>query len=112
MVAKQQTTLINIRPNRRSACRQVTLSKQTDLIIRKGANNGMENALVIEQDKVSLLPVMRVDIRGADSRPLQPVDNVADGLEVIDRRPVRAVNPTDSRRVDLQGELAGDGILP
>lgn len=48
----------------------VTLPEYPDLMLTKRANNRVHNSVVVEQNQVSLLPVMGVHIGWADCPPL------------------------------------------
>lgn len=72
----------------------------------------MQHPLVIKQHHVPFFPIMRVHQARRDPRPLQPVHNLPDGLEVVDDVAVCEVDSADGAGVDLQGQSARDGVLP
>ena len=72
----------------------------------------MQHPLIIKQHHVSFLPIVRVHEPRRDPRPLQPVHNLPDGLEIVDDVPVCEVDFADGAGVDLQGQLARDGVPP
>ena len=72
----------------------------------------MQHPLIIKQHHIPFLPIVRIDQPWRDPRPLQPVHNLPDRLEIVDDVAVREVDPADGAGVDLQGQLARDGVLP
>ena len=72
----------------------------------------MQHPLVVEQHHVALLPVVRVHQPRTDPGPLQPVHNLPYRRQVPNHLAARQVDPAHGRRVDLQRELARDGVLP
>lgn len=94
------------------ASSNIALPEQSDFILSKSANNRVKNTTVVEKDKVTLLPVLGVDILGRDARSLNLVNHLSDSLEIIDDGAISEVQLANSRRVNLNGELASEWVLP
>ncbi len=94
-----------------AAC-HVALSEQAAFFKAEGTDNGVGYTLVVEQDKITLNPVMCVHIMRRDSRTLQPMNQIPSLLQVRDHFSIWLVNSLDSRRVDLEGKLSGNRVLP
>ena len=72
----------------------------------------MQYSLVIKQHHVAFLPIVRIHQPRRNPRPLQPVHNLPDRLEIVNDVAICEVDPADGAGVDLQGQLARDGVLP
>lgn len=72
----------------------------------------MQDTLVVEQDHVTFLPVMRIDVLRGDSRALELVHDIANLLEVIDDGAVLEMDLADRTGVDLKSQVASNGVLP
>ncbi|KKA19164.1 hypothetical protein T310_6879, partial [Rasamsonia emersonii CBS 393.64] len=109
-----QQTLMSSRvySQRRSARRQITLPHEPHLTLRKRSYNTVQHTMVIKQHQIALFPLMRVDILRADSRPLQAVHDLTHLRQIVDDASVLQVDASYGRRVDLQRQLARDGVLP
>ena len=68
--------------------------------------------MVVEQHHITFFPIVGVDETRTDARALQAVHNVAHGRQVVNDLAGVAVDLADRGRVDLQGERAGDRVLP
>lgn len=55
----------------------ITLPEQPDLVFGKCTNDTMQETAIMKEHKVTLLPVVRVDVLGRDSRTLKPVHRLA-----------------------------------
>ena len=90
----------------------IALPKQPHLVLSERPDDRMQHPLIIKQHHVPFLPIVRIHEPRRDPRPLQPVHNLPDGLEIVDDVAVREVDLADGAGVDLQGQLARDGVLP
>lgn len=72
----------------------------------------MQHPSVVEEDQVTFLPIMCVDLVWSNTRPLQPIYGLPHLLQVVHHRPVLQVQLPDSRRVHLQSQLPGDRVPP
>lgn len=89
--------------HRRLTSSHITLPKQPHLVLPKGPHDRMQHPLIVEQHHVPFFPIVRVHQPRRDPRPLQPVHNLPDGLEIIDGVAVCEVDSADGAGVDLQG---------
>lgn len=55
---------------------------------------------------------MRIDQLGRNARSLQPMHNLSHLLQILNHRPILAMDLAYSRRVHLQSQLARNGVLP
>jgi hypothetical protein len=62
----------------------VALPEQTNLILCKRPDHRVDQSSVVEENKVSLLPVVRIHQLGSDARSLKLVHALANLAEVID----------------------------
>lgn len=90
----------------------ITLSEEPDFILGKSTNDRVKNTAVMEQNKVTLLPILGVNVLWRDTWSLDLMDHLPDSLEIIDDGAISEVQFADCRRMDLDGELASDWILP
>jgi len=72
----------------------------------------MKNTLVVEQNTVTLDPVMGVDVLSRDSRSLQAVNQISDLLQVSHHFSIWQMNSLDSAGMNLKRKVPSDGILP
>ncbi len=72
----------------------------------------MQDAAVVEEHEVALLPVVRVDVLGRDAGTLESVHPLADLGQVLDDGAVGEVKSAHSRGMDLQREFPRHGIAP
>lgn len=90
----------------------ITLSKQPDFILCKSANDRVQNTAVVEENEVTLLPVLCVDVFWRNARSLDLMHHLAHSFQIIDDGAVGEMQLANGRGVDLNGQLAGDGVLP
>lgn len=98
----------------------------TNLVRSKCTNNRVKDSSVVEENKVFLVPIMRIDQLGGDSGSLHLVDNVTDFLKVLEVSSV-GIQSTftvgarwewvdneflDTTGVDLEMQVASDRVLP
>ena len=72
----------------------------------------MQHPLIIKQHHIPFLPIVRIHEPRRDRRPLQPVHNLPDSLEIVNDVAVSEVDFADGAGVHLQRQLARDGVLP
>jgi hypothetical protein len=102
------------------------LVESPNLVWRKGPNNRVQHASVMEDHEVLLAPVMRVHERWRNRRALHAVQNLADLLQISDLCAVgvKCAFPRGSLRewvhnesssaawMNLEVQAACDGVLP
>lgn len=72
----------------------------------------MDQASVVEHDKVTLLPIVRVDHLGTNARPLKVVDHLAHLLKIVDDSAVGKMQLADGGRMDLKSQATSDWVAP
>lgn len=92
--------------------RHVALPEDPDLLGQEAASNRVQDASVVEDSKVSLLPVNRVDKLRRNAWTLQAVNSIPDFLEVIDDGAILENELLHRAGVNLESELSGDGVAP
>ena len=101
-----------IRTYDRLARGEIALAEKPHLILGKSTDNAVQHASVVEQDQIALLPIMRIYEPRRNPRPLQPMHNLPHLLQIINHHTVFEMDLAHSRGMDLQRQLARDGILP
>lgn len=100
--------------------------ESTDLVGSECTNNRVKDTSVVEENKVLLVPIVRIDQLWGNGRALHLVDNVTNFLEVLEVSSVgiqgtlavssggQRVNDELPRttRVDLEVQVASYGVLP
>jgi len=112
--------------NRKAGGRKVTLVESTNLIFLERTDYAMQDASVVEENKIFLAPIVRVDQAGCDGGSLHLVQNVTNLLQIFDVCTVGvkcavALGSTRKRvddefssaaRMNLEVETSGDRVLP
>jgi len=103
---------LGIRSQRLLTRGQVTLSEDSDLIVRERTHHRMNDPMVIEQYHISLLPIMEIhQIRG-NPWSLEPIDDSANLLQIVDHRTVGEMQLLHSTGVNLKRQPPRNGVLP
>jgi hypothetical protein len=63
----------------------------------------MKNSTVVEEYKISFLPIVRVHPAGSDTRSLEPMHDLTNLSQVFNDSAIREVKLSDGRGVDLKG---------
>ena len=90
----------------------VALAEETDLLGGKRTDNRVDDTAVVEEDKVTLLPVVGVHKLGGNAGALQAVNGLAHLGQIVDDSAVSQMQATDSAGVHLQGQLASHRVAP
>lgn len=99
-------------PLRKLTSCNVALPEQTNLILSKCPDHGVDQPPVVEEHKVSLLPVVGIHQLGSDAWALKLVHTLTNLLEVIDDCAIGEVKLADGRGVDLECQLPRHGVAP
>lgn len=108
-IATEYTSSCPFDANRSS---QVALTENAYLIIRKCTNNRMKDSAVVEEDKITLFPIMGVDVLWCNGWSLEFVYSVPNFLKIINYCTIGKVNFANRRGVYLQRKLSGRRVFP
>jgi hypothetical protein len=94
------------------ASSNIALPEQSDFILGKSAHDRVQHTAVVEENKVALLPVLRIHILGRDTRALNVVADLADLLKIVNDSAILQVQLPHRRRMDLDRQTAVKKVLP
>lgn len=94
------------------AASQVALPKEPLLLGCEGPNHTVNYTLVVEENTVSLGPVVRVHVLWRNTGALQSVDQIPNLLQICHHLSVGEMDGLDSAGVNLQGKISSDRVLP